>query len=66
MTKDEADQVFDEAYTNALIYGIGMIRIVNTAKGPIMAAVSRSEYEATAEHLRWVSEHTMHIKDQPQ
>lgn len=52
-----------DAYTNALVYGIGVIKIVNTPQGPVMSVVPSEEYLAVADHLKFAVENTMEIKD---
>ena len=54
-----------DAYTNALLYGIGVIKIVNTPRGPEMFVVPREEYLAVAEHLKFAVENTKDFTDKP-
>jgi len=51
-----------DAYTNALVYGIGVIKIVNTPRGPEMSVVPREEYLAVADHLKFAVENTKAIE----
>ena len=58
MTKQAGDML-DEAYTDALLYGVGIIKIVNTLAGPRISHVPREEFTELAEHLNYVVENTM-------
>ena len=58
MTKQAGDML-DEAYTDALLYGVGIIRIMNTLDGPRISHVPREEFTELAEHLNYVVENTM-------
>lgn len=54
-----------DAYSNALLYGIGVIKVVNTPQGPMMSVVSREEYLAVADHLKFAAENTKDFTDKP-
>lgn len=54
-----------DAYTNALLYGIGVIKIVNTPRGPEMFVVPREEYLDVADHLKFAVENTQDFTDKP-
>ena len=58
MTK-QTDDMLGEAYTDALLYGVGIIKIVNTMAGPRMSYVPREEFTQLAEHLNYVVENIM-------
>ena len=62
MTK-EADDILGEAFTDALLYGVGIIKIVNTMAGPRMSHVPREEFTQLAEHLNYVNENVMDFTD---
>jgi hypothetical protein len=62
MTKQTGDML-DEAYTDALLYGVGIIKIVNTMAGPRISHVPREEFTQLAEHLNFVVENTMDFTD---
>ena len=62
MTKPAGDML-DEAYTDALLYGVGVIKIVNTLAGIKMSHVPREEFTQLAEHLNFVVENTMDFTD---
>ena len=55
--------MLDEAYTDALLYGVGIIKIVNTLAGPRISHVPREEFIDLAEHLNFVAENTMDFTD---
>ena len=54
-----------DAYANALLYGMGVLKIVNTPKGPIMSVVPFEEYAQLAEHLKFAAENTKDFTDKP-
>jgi hypothetical protein len=62
MTKQIGDML-DEAYTDALLYGVGVIKIVNTLDGIRIMHVPREEFTQLAEHLNFVVENTMDFTD---
>jgi hypothetical protein len=55
--------MLDQAYADALLYGVGIIRIVNTKDGPTISHVPREEFIETAEHLKYVVENTLDFTD---
>ena len=55
--------MLDEAYTDALLYGVGIIKIVNTMAGPRISHVPREEFMELAEHLNYVVENIMDFTD---
>ena len=62
MTK-QTDDLLSEAYTDALLYGVGIIKIVNTMAGPRMSHVPREEFTQLAEHLNYVNKNIMDFTD---
>ena len=62
MTK-QTDDMLGEAYTDALLYGVGIIRIVNTLAGPRISHVPREEFMDLADHLKHVVENTLDFTD---
>lgn len=58
---EEEFLTLSDAYTNALLYGIGILKIVNTPQGPVMSVVDRAEYEAVAEHIKFAAQNTKEI-----
>ena len=62
MTK-QTDDMLGEAYTDALLYGVGIIKIVNTMAGPRISHVPREEFMELAEGLKYVVENTMDFTD---
>jgi len=57
------ENMLGEAYTDALLYGVGMIKIVNTMAGPQISHVPREEFMELAEGLKYVVENTMDFTD---
>lgn len=61
--RKKTDDMLDEAYTDALLYGVGIIRIVNTLAGPRISHVPREEFMELADHLKNVVENTIDFTD---
>lgn len=53
------EDILGEAYTDGLLYGVGIIKIVNTLAGPRISHVPREEFMDMAEHLKYVVENTL-------
>ncbi|UOF78462.1 hypothetical protein [Caudoviricetes sp.] len=49
----------DDAIGNALLYGIGIIKIVNTAGGPVMSVVDPRDYYQVAEHMKFAADNML-------
>jgi hypothetical protein len=60
-----ADEIFDGAYTDALLYGVGIIRMANTPDGIQMTHVPREEFMDLAKHLEFVTKNTKDFTDKP-
>ena len=61
--RKKTDDMLDEAYTDALLYGVGIIMIVNTLAGPRISHVPREEFMELADHLKHVVENTLDFTD---
>ena len=61
--RKKTDDMLDEAYTDALLYGVGIIRIVNTLAGPRISHVPREEFMELADVLKYVVENTTDFTD---
>ena len=59
----EDENPLNAAFANAYLYGIGIIKIVNTPRGPEMSIVGHEEYLELAEALKFVAENKMEFKD---
>jgi hypothetical protein len=59
----QTDDMLGEAYTDALLYGVGIIKIVNTLAGPRIAHVPREEFLQLSKHLNFVVENTLDFTD---
>ena len=64
-TEDEFLTLSD-AYMNAMVYGIGVLKIVNTPEGPVMTVVDPKEYEQVAEHMKFAAQNTKDFTDKPE
>jgi hypothetical protein len=63
--KKSADEIFDGAYTDALLYGVGIIRMANTQDGIQMTHVPREEFMDLAKHLEFVTANIKDFTDKP-
>lgn len=55
LAKQAMDEVFGDATTNALLYGVGFIRIGLTKIGRMeFSCVGREEFRDTADQLIWL------------
>jgi hypothetical protein len=61
----QTEDMFGEAFTDALVYGVGIIRIVNTLGGMRMSHVPREEFIELGEHLKHIAENTKVFTDKP-
>jgi hypothetical protein len=57
MTPEDANNLFQLAANNAILYGVGIIKLVNTPTGIIVEVIAPHEYLQTSESLKWASEH---------
>ena len=64
MTPEELEQVFELAANNALLYGIGFIRIINTPSGMDIETIQPEEYLAMSRALEWASENMGKVRQQ--
>jgi hypothetical protein len=53
--------VYDEAITNCIVNGFGLIRIVNDGRSLEFSAVHPAQYRDLAEMLIWASNHTVEV-----
>lgn len=60
---EEEFLTLSDAYANAVMYGVGVLKIVNTPQGPIMSVVDIAEYDQLGRHLRNVAQNTVEPKD---
>jgi hypothetical protein len=63
--RKKTDDMLGEAYTDALLYGVGIIKIVNTMAGPKISHVPREEFMELAEHLKYVAENAVDLTTTP-
>ena len=56
--------VYDEAMTNALLNGVGLIKIIYNGRGMQFSAISPNEYLDLAEALTWADKYRVKTKIQ--
>lgn len=59
ITSEAMRQVYQDAVTNALLYGFGLVRISYQNGTLDFSCVDREEFTDLADHLKWVDEHAM-------
>lgn len=57
MTHEDANNLFQLAANNAILYGVGIIQLINTPTGIVVEVIAPHEYLQTSESLKWASEH---------
>jgi len=62
---EEEFLTLSDAYANALLYGMGVLKIVNTPQGPIMSVVPFEEYAQLAEGLKYAAENSKDFTSKP-
>jgi hypothetical protein len=60
---NEPEDILDKAYTDALLYGVGLVKIVNTKDGTKISHVPRDEFMQMSQHLKHVVENTLDFTD---
>ena len=59
ITSEAMRQVYQDAVTNALLYGFGLVRISYSNGTLDFSCVDREEFLDLADHLKWVDEHAV-------
>jgi hypothetical protein len=57
LTHEDANNLFQLAANNAILYGVGIIKLINTPTGIVVEVIAPHEYLQTSESLKWASEH---------
>ena len=55
-TLEDADALFQLAANNAIMYGVGLIKFINTPTGIVVEVIGPEEYLQMSKSLEWVSE----------
>lgn len=63
MTPEDADAIFTIAANNAILYGMGLIKLTNTPTGIVVDVIQPEEYIDVSVALQWAAENT-HRRDQ--
>jgi len=64
MTEQDLSNVFEEATMQALLYGVGFLRIQHANGDLIVSTVHRDEFQSTADHLVWLDQNSIHVEKQ--
>ena len=54
MNEDEVD-IFSVAVNNAILYGCGFIKIINTPRGMVVDVIEPEEYLEMSKALEWAA-----------
>lgn len=57
LMQEAISSVFSEATANALVYGVGMIKVSFVRGMMELSVVDREEFMDTAEQLQWLDKH---------
>jgi hypothetical protein len=57
------EEALNTVFANAYMFGIGIMKVVNTPRGLEMSVVGHEEYLKLSEALKFVAENTVEIKD---
>ena len=63
MTLEDAEALFTVAANNAMIYGMGLIKLTNTPTGIVVEVIQPEEYLDVSLALEWAAQNTVR-KDQ--
>ena len=63
MTLEDAEAIFTVAANNAMIYGMGLIKMTNTPTGIVVEVIQPEEYLDVSLALEWAAQNTVR-KDQ--
>lgn len=63
MTLEDADALFQLAANNAILYGVGIIKLINTPTGIIVEVVGPHEYLDLSKAMEWAAEN-IHLPTQ--
>lgn len=61
MTSEDTDAIFALAANNAIVYGIGIIKMTNTPTGIMVDVIQPEEYLQMSDALKWASENTFRV-----
>ena len=64
--EDVFETIFNGAMQDALINGLGLVRITLSPKGTIMGLVSREEYPILIEHLKYIMDNHIDRENPPE
>ena len=59
MTPEDAQAIFTVAANNAILYGMGLIKLTNTPTGIVVDVVQPEEYIDVSVALQWAAENTL-------
>ena len=57
MKIEDIEALFQLAANNSILYGVGIIKFINTPTGITVEVIAPQEYLETSEALKWASEH---------
>ncbi len=60
ISKEELEEVFNQAFTNAITHGCGFIRVFHTPTGLQIDVIEPEEYLDLSLALQWAAENSLH------
>ena len=64
MTQEEFAEVFHDATMQAVIYGVGLVKVQYTNGELEVSSVQREEFLHLADHLKWIDENAVDMEKQ--
>jgi|DEB19_MinimDraft_3_1074340.scaffolds.fasta_scaffold04025_6 hypothetical protein len=61
MTEEDIESIFAIAANNAMLYGMGLIKLTNTPTGIMVDVIQPEEYIDVAVALEWAAKNTIKV-----
>ena len=61
MTEDDIESIFAIAANNAIVYGMGLIKLTNTPTGIVVDVIQPEEYLDVSVALEWAAKNTTKV-----
>jgi hypothetical protein len=64
MTQEEFAEVFHDATMQAVIYGVGLVKVQYVEGELEVSSVQREEFMHLSDHLKWIDENAIDMEKQ--
>jgi hypothetical protein len=64
MTQEEFAEVFHDATMQAVIYGVGLVKVQYVQGELEVSSVQREEFLPLSDHLKWIDENAVDMEKQ--